>query len=199
MSGPPSVLAPGPVVLDGLPLRVDPDEVLRFQGYKKGVDVPTADVRAIFDEALALGEHLMCPRVVYRASAVTGQGPDLIDAGGQSLHIPEIKRLWGPLTAVGAAICTVGDAIEERVRALFDERELPLAVMLDSVGSAAATMTAVSMTIQTCQVWMSTQAAKTASATRPMVLQGSGVIAAPWRRRAPVGTRSRASSSGGTG
>jgi cobalamin-dependent methionine synthase I len=38
---------------------------------------------------------------------------------------------------VGGAVCTVGDAIETRVRALFDERELPLAVMLDSVGSAA--------------------------------------------------------------
>ena len=88
MSGLPSVLAPGPVVLDGLPLRVDPDEVLRFQGYKKGVDVPTAEVRAIFDEALALGESLMYPRVVYRARAVTGQGPGLIEAGGEALHIP---------------------------------------------------------------------------------------------------------------
>jgi cobalamin-dependent methionine synthase I len=38
---------------------------------------------------------------------------------------------------VGGAVCTVGDAIETRVRALFEERELPLAVMLDSVGSAA--------------------------------------------------------------
>ena len=38
---------------------------------------------------------------------------------------------------MGGAVCTVGDAIETRVRALFDERELPLAVMLDSVGSAA--------------------------------------------------------------
>jgi hypothetical protein len=152
VSGPPSVLAPGPVVLDGLPLRVDPDEVLRFQGYQKGVDVPTAQVRAIFDEALALGEALMRPRVVYRASAVTAQGPDLIEAGGQALHIPQIDRLWGPLAAVGAAICTVGDAIEERVRALFDVREFPLAVMLDSVGSAAVESLAEYVNDLLCQV-----------------------------------------------
>ena len=152
MNGPPSVLAPEPVVLDRLPLRVDPDEVLRFQGYKKGGDVPTAEVRAIFDEALAIGERLMCPRVVYRTSTVAGQGPDLIAAGGQSLHIPEIERLWGPLTAVGAAICTVGDAIEERVRALFDARELPLAVMLDSVGSAAVESLAEYVNDLLCQV-----------------------------------------------
>jgi hypothetical protein len=132
-----SVLASGPVILEDLPLRVDPDEVLRFQGYKKGLDVPSAEVRAIFAEALALGESLMTPRAVYRAASVTGQGAHRIEVGEVILTIPEIGRLWGPLDAVGAGICTVGSAIEERVRVLFDAREFPLAVMLDSVGSAA--------------------------------------------------------------
>jgi hypothetical protein len=126
-----------PAVLDDVLLRVDRDEVLRFQGYKKGVDVPDAAVLALFEEALALGESLIEPRVVYRAMAVTGQGPPLIEAGGERLHIPEIGRLWGPLEEIGAGICTVGEALEQRVRELWEERELPLAVMLDSVGSAA--------------------------------------------------------------
>jgi hypothetical protein len=125
-------------VLDELPLRIDPDEVLRFQGYKAGIDVPTSQVRALLDEALALGERLMRPRLVYRAAPVAARAADGITAAGQELHIPEIGRLWGPIEAVGAGICTVGDAIEARVRALFDAREFPLAVMLDSVGSAAA-------------------------------------------------------------
>ncbi len=132
------VLSPVPVVLDRLPVRIDRDEVLRFQGYKRGVDLPSAEVVTLFDEALALGERLIEPRVVYRAVPVSRQTPDTIEAGGLTLHIPEIGRLWGPLAAVGAGIGTVGDAIEERVRALFDAREFPLAVMLDSVGSAAA-------------------------------------------------------------
>ena len=38
-----SVLSPNPAVLEGLPLAIDRDEVLRFQGYKKDVDVPSAD------------------------------------------------------------------------------------------------------------------------------------------------------------
>ena len=126
-----------PAILMDIPLRVDRDEVLRFQGYKKGVDVPDASVLALFDEALALGESLIEPRAVYRALRVAGQGPDLIDAGGERLTIPGIGRLWGALEQVGAGICTVGTAIEERVRLLWDERELPLAAMLDSVGSAA--------------------------------------------------------------
>jgi hypothetical protein len=137
VTGPPSVLTSLAVVLDPPHLRIDRDEVLRFQGYKRGVDVPTEDVLALFDEAVALGERLMRPRVVYRAAPVDGQSADLIEAGGARLHIPAIGRLWGSLEAVGGAVCTVGDAIETRVRALFEERELPLAVMLDSVGSAA--------------------------------------------------------------
>ena len=137
MSATLDVRFPHPAVLKDVPLRVDRDEVLRFQGYKKDVDVPDAAVLGLFDEALALGESLMEPRVVYRAAPVSGQGPDLIEAGGERLTIPEIGRLWGTLEAVGAGVCTVGSAIEDRVRELWDTRELPLAVMLDSVGSAA--------------------------------------------------------------
>lgn len=132
------VLTPVPMALEGLPLRIARDEVLRFQGYKKDVDLPSAEVVALFEDALALGERLITPRIVYRAVPVMRQAPDLIEAEGEKLHIPEIDRLWGRLEAVGAGICTVGAAVEERVRALFDAREFPLAVMLDSVGSAAA-------------------------------------------------------------
>jgi hypothetical protein len=131
------VRSSAPVVLDALPLRIDPAEVLRFQGYKPGVDAPTPDVEAIFAEALGEGERLMEPRAVYRAAAVTVQEPDGLEVGGERLRIPDIQRLWGALTHAGAAICTVGRPLEERVRELFDARELPLAVMLDSVGSAA--------------------------------------------------------------
>jgi hypothetical protein len=147
-----SVLASAPVVLDALPLRIDRDEVLRFQGYKKGLDVPTAEVLVLFDEALRLGEALMGPRLVYRAISVTRQSADTLDAGGEMLHIPAIGRLWGPLQAVGVGICTVGTAIEERVRRLFDVREFPLAVMLDSVGSAAVESLAEYANDLLCQV-----------------------------------------------
>jgi len=132
-----SVLSPAAVVLEAPPLAIDRDEVLRFQGYRTGVDVPSAPVLDLFEEAIALGERLMAPRLVYRSAAVTEGSADLIAAGGERLRIPQIGRLWGPVDAVGAGICTVGEAIETRVRALFEGREFPLAVMLDSVGSAA--------------------------------------------------------------
>jgi Vitamin B12 dependent methionine synthase, activation domain len=125
------------LVLLDLPVRIDRDEVLRYQGYKKGIDLPTEEVQALLEHAVQLGESLMAPRLVYRAVAVTGQGPDWIEAGGERLTIPAIGRLWGRLEWVGAGICTVGPPVETRVRSLFDAREFPLAVMLDSVGSAA--------------------------------------------------------------
>lgn len=137
MIGAASVRSSRPLVLEGLPVRIDREEVLRFQGYKSDADVPTTEVLALFDAALALGEALMQPRVVYRAAPASQPSRDVIAAGGEQMHVPEIGRLWGSIEMVGAGVCTIGDAVETRVRELFDAREFPLAVMLDSVGSAA--------------------------------------------------------------
>jgi hypothetical protein len=131
------MLPSGVQVLTGLPLAIDPDEVLRFQGYKKGRDAPTADVRALFDAALAEGERLMAPRAVVRWLPVTASGPDALTAGGETLTIPATGERWGPVEHVAAAVCTIGAALERRVEVLWEARELPLAAMLDSVGSGA--------------------------------------------------------------
>jgi hypothetical protein len=126
-----------PRILVDVPLEVDPAEVLRFQGYKRH-DVPGADVRALFDEALAQGTSLMQPRAVLRWVRVSRQEPDSITAGGEVLGIPGITARWGLVDFVAAAVCTIGGEIEQRVRELWEARELPLALMLDSVGSGAA-------------------------------------------------------------
>jgi hypothetical protein len=130
-------LPDGLQVLADLPLAIDPDEVLRFQGYKKGRDVPGADVRALFGEALAEGRRLMAPRAVARWARVTAQAADRLEVEGQPLAIPGITARWGPVEHVAAAVCTIGEALERRVGALWEARELPLASMLDSVGSGA--------------------------------------------------------------
>jgi hypothetical protein len=130
-------LSTAPRVLTALPLAIDPDEVLRFQGYKRSVDTPGPEVMALFDEALALGRRLIVPRAVVRWLPVTRQTDDAIEAGGATLTIPDLGRLWGPVEWVAAAVCTIGDELERRVAELWDARELPLAAMLDSVGSGA--------------------------------------------------------------
>jgi hypothetical protein len=124
-------------VLADPPLAIDPDEVLRFQGYKRGTDTPSPDVRALFDEALAEGTRLMAPRAVLRWLPVERRGPDVLAAGGVVLTIPAIGARWGAVEHVAAAVCTIGEALERRVAELWEARELPLASMLDSVGSGA--------------------------------------------------------------
>jgi hypothetical protein len=126
-----------PRVLTALPLAIDPAEVLRFQGYKKSVDTPDPEVRALFDKALALGRSLMDPRAVVRWLPVERQSADAIEAGGVTLAIPDVGRLWGPVEWIAAAVCTIGDELERRAAQLWESRELPLAAMLDSVGSGA--------------------------------------------------------------
>ena len=120
-------------VLEDIPLAIDPDEVLRFQGYKAGVDVPSADVRALFDDALALGRTLMRPRAVLRTLPVA-RDDDRLTAGGITLTIPQIAERWGAIEAITAGVCTIGDGLERHASELWDARELPLSMMLDSVG-----------------------------------------------------------------
>jgi cobalamin-dependent methionine synthase I len=133
-----SILTPDPAVLEQIPLRIDRDEVLRFQGYKKGIDRPTPEVDDLFEQALREGERLMAPRAVYGSLPVkeTTEHRIILD-GGTELRIPSIQHFWEAIEAVGIGILTIGDGVERRVRELFDAREFPLAVMLDSVGSAA--------------------------------------------------------------
>ena len=123
-------------VLEDIPLAIDPDDVLRFQGYKAGVDVPSADVLALFDDALALGRALMRPRAVLRMLPVA-RDRDQLTADGVTLTIPRIAERWGAVEEIVAGVCTIGDALERHASKLWDARELPLSMMLDSVGSGA--------------------------------------------------------------
>ncbi len=131
------VLPLGPRVLDDIPLAIDPAEVLRFQGYQRGRDMPTPDVDALLQEALDVGRRLMTPRALVRWFPSAAGGADTLRLGDAALVVPGIDRAWGAVEWVGVAICTIGAALEERASALWESRELPLAMMLDSVGSGA--------------------------------------------------------------
>ena len=126
-----------PQILSDVPLAIDPDEVLRFQGYQRGIDVPGPDVLGLLDEALAIGHALMEPRAVIRWTPVREQTADRLVLDGTAVSIPGITRSWGAVTEVAGAVVTIGDALERRVADLWQARELPLAAMLDSVGSGA--------------------------------------------------------------
>jgi len=131
------VLALGPRLLADVPLAIDPAEVLRFQGYQRGRDIPTPDVDALLREALDIGRRLMRPRAVVRWLPCAARGADGLALDDVVLVVPGIDAAWGSVDWVGVAICTIGPDLEDRASALWESRELPLAMMLDSVGSGA--------------------------------------------------------------
>jgi len=124
-------------VLADLEVEIDPAEVLRFQGYKQGGEAPPPEVLALFDEALALGRRLMAPRAVAAWLPVSAREGDRLTLDVTTLSIPGIREAWGTITHVAPAVCTIGEALERTVSELWAARELPLAAMLDSVGSGA--------------------------------------------------------------
>ena len=79
----------------------------------------------------------MEPRAVVRWVAVTRGAADSLEAGGVTLTIPKIGESWGEVEWIVACVCTIDGALERRVAELWEARELPLAMMLDSVGSGA--------------------------------------------------------------
>src|SRR3989442_7418030 len=107
-------LSSAPRVLTALPLAIDPGDVLRFQGYKASVDTPGPEVLALFEDALALGRGLITPRAVVRWLAVTRQGADTIHAGGVTLTIPDVGRLWSTVQWGAVGICTNRARLEQR-------------------------------------------------------------------------------------
>jgi hypothetical protein len=115
------------------------------------VDHPGADVRALFDEALALGRSLMAPRAVVRWRPAAHADADRLDVGGLVLDIPDIAEHWGAVEWAAASVITIGDAAERRVADLWRARELPLAMMLDSVASGAVESLAEYVNDQLCQ------------------------------------------------
>jgi cobalamin-dependent methionine synthase I len=79
----------------------------------------------------------MAPRAVVRWRSVSARASDTIAVQRETLTIPKTGERWGEVEYVAASVVTIGDALERRVAALWEARELPLASMLDSVGSGA--------------------------------------------------------------
>ncbi len=79
----------------------------------------------------------MAPRAVAAWLPVSAREGDRLTLDVTTLSIPGIREAWGTITHVAPAVCTIGEALERTVSELWAARELPLAAMLDSVGSGA--------------------------------------------------------------
>lgn len=121
-----------------LTFEIDPQEVLRLQGYRRSSDIPTPEVLDILRAAMVEARQVFRPRWIYQEFPVDSADDSGVRlADGPELLIREIPGRWGGISALGIALCTIGDGLEARIEALFAAREFPAAYMLDSLGSVA--------------------------------------------------------------
>lgn len=98
-------------------------------------------MQALRDEAIAIArdECLVQPRASWRFPALDGE-PDArgtLSVEGRTLEAPRLLPPpgTGRLTALACGVATIGAALESRVRALFGERRVSLALALDGIGN----------------------------------------------------------------
>ena len=88
-------------------------------------------------EALDLIERegLIGAAYCYRIVPLDETPTTCLRAGGETLDAMRLMPESGQLTAIVAAICTLGPAFEQRITALFAERHHSLALALDGLGN----------------------------------------------------------------
>jgi hypothetical protein len=128
-------MATEPIILDRVPLRIDPAEVQRFVDHAGAAVGQPSDLEARLAGAVAAVAGAMRPRAVYRSVPVVEAGPDRLDLGGGAvLRIPGIGGHWGAVETVTAALVTIG---AEVARLAPGGRDPVTVRLLDCVGSAA--------------------------------------------------------------
>lgn len=85
--------------------------------------------------ALAQSEHLGEVAWSYRIVPLEQPVGETLRLEGETLHAPWLLPASGQLTALVCGVCTVGQALEDRVRSLFAEKRASLALALDELGT----------------------------------------------------------------
>lgn len=116
----------------------------RVLGVLRRVGQASAALARLRDQALetACQEALVDAAWCYRIVPLDSPPGAWLNAGGVSLYAPRLLPESGRLTALACAVCTIGPALERRVRTLFEQRRASLAVALDQLGNEALFETA---------------------------------------------------------
>lgn len=133
--------------LENLPIELDVDTVLRAQGADpESVRARRPDLVEDTRQALEAGLPLLAPRALYATHRVTDVRHNrlTLEGGGRLTGAFLLEHL-APASEVIVILCTVGEAIERQVSAVFAEDPV-LALALDAVGSAAVESLSVSAT-----------------------------------------------------
>lgn len=115
-------------------VELDGDEVRRLVQQRRE-KLPDAWVEAV-DRAVEEGKALARPAIAYDVFPVTAVEPERLIVGeGQALESRVVASLFGRAPEVVLMLFTVGRALEERVAALGNAGDYPVAFALDAAGS----------------------------------------------------------------
>ena len=125
------------------PPAVPADLVLRLQKYRDPARAPLA-IRDAADAAAAEANRLTSPRAMIWRGPVTAvdAGGAVTLAGAHQFRSQLLARLLVASTEAYVVVLTLGDALEQLVDNLFDQRSALEALLLDTAGWAAIVLLA---------------------------------------------------------
>jgi hypothetical protein len=116
-------------VARGLPIL---DFIERSPGRSMSPAIARLRGRAI---ELSKRESLIDAAYSYRLVPLETPVTANLRAGGETFFAPRLMPESGELTTLACAVCTIGSRLEQRVTALFSQKQASLAVALDSLGN----------------------------------------------------------------
>jgi len=129
-------------IIKDIKLKIDEEEVLRYQGYSKNkVKNPSEVILQITREEIERGYCLFEPKGIYSKlmiKNISSEGRINLENG---LHL-EINNFMLNLlrgtSYLAFGLSTIGNHLEEKVAELFAKNEYPKAIALDAVGTVAS-------------------------------------------------------------
>jgi len=129
-------------IIKDIKLKIDEDEVLRYQGYSKNkIKIPSEVILQIIREEITRSHNLFDPQGIYSSTKIkqvsfSGGRVDLKNGFSLNFSNSIINLLKGTSYLV-LGVVTIGSSLENKVSEFFTQGEYPRAIALDAVGTVA--------------------------------------------------------------
>jgi len=129
-------------IIKNIKLKIDEDEVLRYQGYSKNkVKKPSEVILQITREEIVRGYSLFKPKGIYSSVKIKqisfSDGKVDLKSGFSLNFSNSIINLLRGASSLVLGLVTIGSSLENKVSEFFTQGEYPRAVTLDAVGTVA--------------------------------------------------------------
>jgi len=129
-------------IIKNIKLKIDEDEVLRYQGYSKNkVKKPSKVILQITKEEIVRSYGLFKPKGIFspvKIKQISFSDGRVDLKNGFSLNFSNsIINLLKGTSYLALGVVTIGSSLENKVSEFFAQGEYPRAVALDAVGTVA--------------------------------------------------------------